>query len=432
MLSKERKKRELDQDVESHKKMCCQVENDFKIDINYFLSKNDLLSNQEKKDALEYFERTAFEKKDGCAEVNAGLCHFVGIGTEVNFKRAFEHFQKASEYENIGGIINVGLCLCEGLGVESNPQLGFEYLTKAARLNTDAIFHVGICYLNGIGVEKDTTKGLEYLEYAANRANLYAIHLLISLYRSNEYQNYQKAYYFCMLGVKLDDGLSYSDLGSLYIKGLGVEVNPKLAIDYWNKAATKNNLCSLFYLAKYYLHNEEKTQEQGVRYLQEILKNKKSLPSRRYQLYYFAQDHKMQSWSNLENHPRTIDFIYYQTYCKLAECYMKGEGVSINFDLAMNLLQEASISLIFPQNLSILYAHFCHWFAAHPSLQNRNYEKSLYYFQLFKNQMYPENKDYMEKLEKKLFQKRNNVEQTLKVQQNQFKNSLLNLQDSPN
>ena len=100
-----------------------------------------------------------------------GYCYQDGIGTEINEKKAFECYKKATELDKTVACYwnNLGYCYQNGIGTEVNENKAFECYKKATELyKTVALYwnNLGYCYLNGIGTEVDKEKAKEMFQKA--------------------------------------------------------------------------------------------------------------------------------------------------------------------------------------------------------------------------------------------------------------------------
>lgn len=134
---------------------------------------------------------------------------------------------------------------------EGNEEKAFEYYMKAAVQGyTDAYYNVANAYFNGDGVERDFGKAFEWFQKAANSRDAYAKLKLAECYKrgSGCERDYAAAMalYQQVAGEKRMNRYSCVDvaeyeLGNIYLKGLGVEVDLRKAYDYFKLAASHDN-----------------------------------------------------------------------------------------------------------------------------------------------------------------------------------------------
>jgi len=118
---------------------------------------------------------------------------FLGKGVKQNYKRAFELYKKATEFNNIDAMNCLGYCYQKGFGTELNYEKAFECYKKSADLgNSSAICNLGKMYYNGFGVNKDIVMALALYEKSASLGNKWAMNYLHYHYAFIE-EDYQKA-----------------------------------------------------------------------------------------------------------------------------------------------------------------------------------------------------------------------------------------------
>jgi TPR repeat protein len=61
-----------------------------------------------------------------------GNCWKKGFGVEMNYKKAFESYMKASQKNDIYGYYEIGSCYYQGYGVEKDEKKAIEYYQRAA------------------------------------------------------------------------------------------------------------------------------------------------------------------------------------------------------------------------------------------------------------------------------------------------------------
>ena len=162
-------------------------------------------------EATRLYEEISGEKKDGASFVDLAQTYSMG----GNEEKAFECYMKATEMEYTDAYYNVANAYLNGDGVERDFEKAFEWFRKAADSgDTYAKLKLAECYKRGAGCEKD---------YAAAMA----------LYRQVAGDKSMKRYSFA-------DEAEY-EIGNMYLKGLGVEVDLRKAYDYFKRAAAHDN-----------------------------------------------------------------------------------------------------------------------------------------------------------------------------------------------
>ena len=234
---------------------------------------------QDSETAVLWFTQSA---KQGFAEGqnNLGDCYFYGKGVERNYTKAAEWYTKAAEQKNAEGQVNLGECYQHGLGVEQDTEKGVELFAQAvSQGNAEGKNNLGYCYQKGIGVELDHEKALELYKEAADQGCLVAEYNLAGCYSDGwgVEQDYKKAlegyeriieeadslrqkdlwdsYYY---GVGEDRDLedlkaeAQGSIGYLYENDLGVGQDYTKALEWYTKAAERDNGIGLCYLGNCY------------------------------------------------------------------------------------------------------------------------------------------------------------------------------------
>lgn len=162
-------------------------------------------------EATRLYEEISTEKKDGASYVD--LAHtYSGEGNE---EKAFEYYVKAAEMGYADAFYNVANAYLNGEGVERNFDKAFEWFQKAVDSGvTYAKLKLAECYKRGAGCKRDYAAAMAlYQQVAGNK----------SLRRDS-----------------FADVAEY-EIGNMYLKGLGVDVDLRKAYDYFKRAASHDN-----------------------------------------------------------------------------------------------------------------------------------------------------------------------------------------------
>lgn len=158
-------------------------------------------------------------------------------------------------YEEISGDKKDGVSyfdLAQTYSREGHEEKAFAYYMKAAEMDyATAYYNVAAAYYNGEGVERDFDKAFEWFKKAADSGDSYAKLKLAECYKRGA--GCKKDYAAAMAlyqqiadskskkkGVGDKDIAEY-ELGNMYLKGLGVEVDLQKAYDYFKRAASHYN-----------------------------------------------------------------------------------------------------------------------------------------------------------------------------------------------
>lgn len=138
------------------------------------------------------------------AQLNLGVMHAYGLGTETDAVAAIECFQRTADQDHPLGIYNCGIACFDGRAVQFDPDLAvkhfkrgadenhtlsilalaqchrepmryrydkeiaFKLYKQAAKLDDrEGLYQLGICYLNSFGVTRNLRKSISLLEDAA-------------------------------------------------------------------------------------------------------------------------------------------------------------------------------------------------------------------------------------------------------------------------
>lgn len=162
-------------------------------------------------DAVRLYEEISDEKKDGASYYDLGRMY----SREVSEEKAFECYMKAAEMGYTEAYYNVANAYLNGEGVERDFDKAFEWFQKAVDSgDTYAKLKLAQCYKRGAGCERDYAAAMALYQQVAGDKNL------------RRYSFVDEAEY---------------ELGNMYLKGLGVEVDLRKAYDYFKLAASHDN-----------------------------------------------------------------------------------------------------------------------------------------------------------------------------------------------
>ena len=110
--------------------------------------------------ALELLIKIAENRETDAVIYYIGECYHKGRGTDVDFGKAVEWYQKGAAKGIPIAQTRLGLCYREGNGVEKDIVRSAEWISKAADVGyAAALSHLGFCYQNGRGVDQDIIRG---------------------------------------------------------------------------------------------------------------------------------------------------------------------------------------------------------------------------------------------------------------------------------
>lgn len=162
-------------------------------------------------EATRLYEEISKEKKDGASYVD--LAHT--YSSEGNKEKSFECYMMAAEMGYAEAYYNVANAYLNGEGVERDFDKAFEWLQKAVDSGDSyAKLKLAECYKRGAGCERDYAAAMALYQQVAGDKSL-------------------RRYSFA-------DVAEY-EIGNMYLKGLGVEVDLRKAYDYFKRAASHDN-----------------------------------------------------------------------------------------------------------------------------------------------------------------------------------------------
>lgn len=162
-------------------------------------------------DAVRLYEWISDEKKDGASYYDLGRMY----SREVSEEKAFECYMKAAEMGYAPAYYAIAAAYLDGEGVERDFDKAFEWFRKAADSgDTYAKLKLAECYKRGAGCDRDYAAAMAlYLQVAGGKS--------------------QRKHSFA-------DVAEY-EIGNMYLKGLGVEIDLRKAYDYFKRAASHDN-----------------------------------------------------------------------------------------------------------------------------------------------------------------------------------------------
>ena len=240
----------------------------------------------------------------------------------------------------------IGKMFCYGLGTEQNYQKAFEWFERSAKQkNKFAQFSLANLYYYGSGIEKDLSQAFLWYQRSSSQGQPYAAYSIAQMYRYGEYvtkdndtaQRYYKQALSGFLKIESDDMANddlFYKLGQMFNLGLGTDSDVTKAIEYFRRSAEMNNKNGLFEYGKALLTGEHIPQDtdSAVKLLEKAVKLKNSNAKRFLALEYISGEHLEQDFE--------------KGIALLTECADSGDVIAC-YRLGKNYLE----SEIMPQNL---------------------------------------------------------------------------------
>lgn len=204
----------------------------------------------------------------------------------------------------------IGKMFCYGLGTEQNYQKAFEWFERSAKQkNKFAQFSLANLYYYGSGIEKDLSQAFLWYQRSSSQGQPYAAYSIAQMYRYGEYvtkdndtaQRYYKQALSGFLKIESDDMANddlFYKLGQMFNLGLGTDSDVTKAIKYFKRSAEMNNKNGLFEYGKALLIGEHIPQDtdSALKILEKAVKLKNSNAKRFLALEYISGEHLEQDF----------------------------------------------------------------------------------------------------------------------------------------
>ena len=247
----------------------------------------------------------------------------------------------------------IGKMFCYGLGTEQNYQKAFEWFERSAKQkNKFAQFSLANLYYYGSGIEKDLSQAFLWYQRSSSQGQPYAAYSIAQMYRYGEYvtkdndtaQRYYKQALSGFLKIESDDMANddlFYKLGQMFKLGLGTDSDVTKAIEYFRRSAEMNNKNGFFEYGKALLIGEHIPQDadSAVKLLEKAVKLKNSNAKRFLALEYISGEHLEQDIEKgialLTECADSGDVI---ACYRLGKIYLQGEIMPQNLDKAERYL----------------------------------------------------------------------------------------------
>ncbi|SCJ79073.1 Putative beta-lactamase hcpC precursor [uncultured Ruminococcus sp.] len=264
----------------------------------------------------------------------------------------------------------IGKMFCYGLGTEQNYQKAFEWFERSAKQkNKFAQFSLANLYYYGSGIEKDLSQAFLWYQRSSSQGQPYAAYSIAQMYRYGEYvtkdndtaQRYYKQALSGFLKIESDDMANddlFYKLGQMFKLGLGTDSDVTKAIEYFRRSAEMNNKNGLFEYGKALLIGEHIPQDtdSAVKLLEKAVKLKNRNAKRFLALEYISGEHLEQDIEKgialLTECADSGDVI---ACYRLGKIYLQGEIMPQNLDKAEKYLLLAEDSEYTQYALAKLY-----------------------------------------------------------------------------
>lgn len=214
--------------------------------------------------AFEWFEKAA-AAENKYAQYSLGSLYYYGNGVEQNFEKAFSLYKKSADNGNAYGCYQTAKMLESGVGAEINNELSSEYFKKAYSGflliekntdNADLQYKLGVMTLKGIGCDADIFKAAKFFIKSADNGNVHASYRLGKIYLSDDLKNLELAEKYLKIAVDKDNPYAMYSLAKLYLGG-EIPMRKDEAVSLLEKSARLGNTVSSYALGKLYLFGRE-------------------------------------------------------------------------------------------------------------------------------------------------------------------------------
>ncbi len=201
----------------------------------------DLLNNKEYKAALQAFETHA-ELGNGLAQFNVALFYDSGWGVDKQRATACVWYYKAAQSNMPGAMQQLGRCYQQGTGLEQDKNQALFWYKKAYEQGVHGAYcEAGMLLLENEHIPNNIEKGIRLCAKGAELGAINAQQKLAKWFFYGDYlaQDYQQAYkWLDHLANKKNPESAYL-LALYYDRGIGVEVDVRQALKWYETAASQ-------------------------------------------------------------------------------------------------------------------------------------------------------------------------------------------------
>lgn len=261
---------------------------------------------------------------DAQMTAESGGIAYLGVEYESIKSQALFWFKLAAERGYAASMYEYGVALADGAEGDEMRAMGENYVFRASNLgNSDASAFIGDCFLHGsYSIEANPFEARKYLLLAAEDDQPSALTNLGALYEKGigGEVNLNTAFEYTLRAAEAGYPLGQFNLSVFYFNGLGVEVNETLAIGWLTKSAEQGYPIAMLQLAREItvgnIHGKGTTDAEGL-YLKCLTSSDEVGNQARYNLsqLYICKNEEKSDWKSL------IDAAYL-----LQECYEKELG----------------------------------------------------------------------------------------------------------
>lgn len=193
-------------------------------------------------DWAEYYYELAGKQQYSAALVNLGYMARVGMGREVDYKRAFDYYMQAAAMGNLRARTNIGTAYMRGQGVPELPEEGVLWYRLAASSGwSNAINALGDAYRRGEGVKADPVEAGALYTAASDAGQIDAMTSLGRAYVSGSgvEKDVSRGYGLLLKATELGNQYAPRYAGQLLLKGEGVDRDARRALAMFETSARR-------------------------------------------------------------------------------------------------------------------------------------------------------------------------------------------------
>lgn len=184
-----------------------------------------------------------------------------GLNGRPDYAEAKRYYLSAVDQGHLDAMVSYGLFLNFGRGGEVDEQQAMKWFAQAAKAgHPEGQRLLSLGYTFGVEVPKDSQKARKWLEKAINNGNYMALLTKADYHREglNYAKNHEKVHKIIRQLAENKLIPAMRNMGYLYTKGIGVDVDPEKAIEWFEEASRRGNRNSTVYLHHYYLSELKK------------------------------------------------------------------------------------------------------------------------------------------------------------------------------
>lgn len=206
--------------------------------------------------ALKEYQRIAEEKNNPLAEFTIALFYDYGWGRPEDQVKACQWYEKAARGDIPVAANALGLCLTKGIHGDVNYAQAAVWFQKAADLGHHfSLCHLAKLYISGQGVKKDAAKGLALCKLSADKGSIPAmLQLGFHYLDEDETRDYEKALHWFSMAASYHSDEAQFQLGVMLRDGQGIEKNPVVAREWFEKVAREGYVPAYYETAVLYFN----------------------------------------------------------------------------------------------------------------------------------------------------------------------------------